>query len=42
MGWTWYLPNDFQFYIVAALLVPLFYKKQYLSLGLIGLVAIVC
>ena len=42
MGWTWYLPNDFQFYIIAALLVPIFYKRPYLSLGLIVLVTLAC
>ena len=42
IGWTWYLANDFQFFILAAILVPVFYHKPKLSFTILLGVQTVC
>ena len=34
LGWTWYLANDFQFFLLAALLVPFYYSRPKLIFSL--------
>ena len=45
MGWTWYLPNDFQFFLFLPILVPIYYRNPKLSMllfsGLLGICMIV-
>ena len=40
MGWTWYLPNDMQFFLILPPLVVLCYKYRTLGIGLIGAIMI--
>jgi len=33
MGWTWYLSNDFQFFIISIFPLAYYFKKKYLVIG---------
>jgi peptidoglycan/LPS O-acetylase OafA/YrhL len=43
MGWTWFIANDFQFFLMVPLLCALYYRghKQYAYLSL-GILAVLC
>lgn len=40
VGWTWYLANDMQFYIITPAILILYWKRPKLGLGLIGIMLI--
>jgi len=42
MGWTWYLPNDFQFFLLIPLLAFLLYKRKTIGLIFIGVFQAIC
>ena len=42
MGWTWYLPNDMQFFLLIPLLVFLLYRKRTFGLIFIGVFQAIC
>jgi len=42
MGWTWYLANDFQFFLLVPLLAILYYRKRKACYITIGSLASVC
>ena len=41
MGWTWYLPNDMQFFLLIPILVYLIYKNRTLGLIFIAILQII-
>jgi peptidoglycan/LPS O-acetylase OafA/YrhL len=42
MGWTWYLANDFQFFLLIPLLVFLLFKNRTIGLVFVGVLQTVC
>ncbi|XP_072353432.1 O-acyltransferase like protein [Scyliorhinus torazame] len=42
MGWTWYLANDFQFYITTPLFIFLLYRSRLLMIVLAGVLLLAC
>uniref|UniRef100_UPI00398F3E54 O-acyltransferase like protein n=1 Tax=Pristiophorus japonicus TaxID=55135 RepID=UPI00398F3E54 len=42
MGWTWYLANDFQFYITTPLFIFLLYRNRLLMIVLAGILLLAC
>lgn len=42
MGWTWYLPNDFQFFLFLPILVPIYYRNPKLSMLLFAAILGIC
>jgi hypothetical protein len=42
VGWTWYLPNDFQFFLLVPLLAFLLYKKRKIGFIFIGIFQAIC
>ena len=42
MGWTWYLPNDFQFFLLIPTVVPIYYKNPKLAMIILGVIQLVC
>ncbi|GCC20245.1 O-acyltransferase like protein isoform X1 [Chiloscyllium punctatum] len=42
MGWTWYLANDFQFYITTPVFIFLLYRNRLLMIALAGFLLLTC
>jgi peptidoglycan/LPS O-acetylase OafA/YrhL len=42
MGWTWYLPNDMQFFFISPPIIYLFYHRRRLALFIVGFIQLAC
>ncbi len=42
MGWTWYLPNDFQYFLLLPIIVPIYYRNPKLAMLLFGGITLIC